>query len=287
MDLVEIFQGAPIDLPDGLHVDPCFAPPAQGKALTRKTDRAGREYCYEGNAYHRVPCHGATPQQAPHGEGPAGGDQPAPQEGAAERPAAGGGWEAHRKSVKRFERLVDLGRRRRALHGLRNEKELADAIGAWNLPDSEPADIVFLADHGGEIISDAETVKHVLRLRQNVTTLLKRGNITAEQERKYRDYLDRHTVFFVEVKTLITSKSGRIQMSASALKAKHGWAAKYGARFVTAAFDDRKGAKYSGNRLYLRDGVGGFHVSDATPAKHFGDWLGKAGELLSAGGDAR
>jgi hypothetical protein len=46
----------------------------------------------------------------------------------------------------------------RVLHGLRNEAVLAEALSAHNLPDSEPADVVLLANADGEFVTDREFI---------------------------------------------------------------------------------------------------------------------------------
>jgi hypothetical protein len=50
---------------------------------------------------------------------------------------------------------------------------LADAIHALNLPDSEPADVVFLVGPTGEIVTDGEQLKRHLRDREMAVGLLK------------------------------------------------------------------------------------------------------------------
>src|SRR5437764_516539 len=66
------------------------------------------------------------------------------------------------------------GRRLRALRGVRNESELAEAIGGFNLPDSEPADVVHLLDAAGKPVTSAEGIRHALRQRERAVKALRK-----------------------------------------------------------------------------------------------------------------
>ncbi len=175
--------------------------------------------------------------------------------------------------------------RRRVLHGLRNEAELAAALGAHNLPDSEPADVVLLADPRGEIIADPQRVKDFLRRRESAVTFLRRwardpgqGENARALYEKARSLVEDYTLHFFEVKTLIVQRgAGAIHMSAAAVRRKDRWSERYAAPFHTVAFDDRRGQKHSGHRLYYRRGVGSAKLADMQRAADFGDLLTKAG----------
>jgi hypothetical protein len=175
--------------------------------------------------------------------------------------------------------------RRRVLHGLRNEAELATALGAHNLPDSEPADVVLLADPQGEIIADPQRVKDHLRRREVAVDFLRRwerepgyGPNAWEMYEKARSLVEDYTLHFFEVKTLIVQQgAGAVHMSSAAVGRKRRWEERYAAPFHTVAFDDRRGHKHSGHRLYYRRGVGSAKLADMQRAADFGDLLTKAG----------
>jgi hypothetical protein len=67
-----------------------------------------------------------------------------------------------------------------------------------------------------------------------------------------------------------------IRMSARAVARKRKWSERYAADFHTVAFDDRRGRKASGNRLYYKAGVGTARLGDMEPADDFEDVLLKA-----------
>src|SRR5207248_2650907 len=95
------------------------------KGIVHATDRRGRSFCYdsERGSFGRVPCNPVTPPQAPAAPPSA----PAAQPTQGHLPAPRSAGHAGRKYVARLERFVNLAVRRRVLHGLRNEKQLADA----------------------------------------------------------------------------------------------------------------------------------------------------------------
>jgi hypothetical protein len=181
------------------------------------------------------------------------------------------------KQVRRLLRFTSAAVRRRVLHGLRNELQLAQALGALNLPDSEAADVVFLVGPGGEVITDHKAVLSALRVREDAVRRAK--GLTPEQRTAAGlDAVLSTPLHLFEVKTLITSARDRIQMSRFATGRKRGWARRFGGTFWTVIMDDRKGAKYSGNRLYLRKGVGNTALSQATSVGDFSDLIGEVGK---------
>jgi hypothetical protein len=62
-----------------------------------------------------------------------------------------------------------------------------------------------------------------------------------------------------------------------ARRRKERWEERYAAPFHTVAFDDRKGRKFSGHRLYYRRGVGSVRLSAMEKMADFGELLGKLG----------
>ena len=80
------------------------------------------------------------------------------------------------------------------------------------------------------------------------------------------------------MKTLRTSKRDRVYMSKHARGRKAGWEKRYAAPFYTVVVDDRRGQKFSGNRVYVARGARGFKLSDMTPVAGLGDVLGELGK---------
>jgi hypothetical protein len=187
------------------------------------------------------------------------------------------------KSAGRLNRFRACAVRRRVLHGLRNEAVLAEALDAHNLPDSEPADVVLLVNADGQLVTDREFIMNHMRRREDVVRELERMAPDDRVRPAYEQWLAAHQLHFFEVKTLITQGgAGAIHMSGAAVKRKERWAKRYAAPFHTVAFDDRRGKKHSGHKLYFRYGVGSVKLSEMEKAGDFGDILGKAGE--TAGG---
>jgi hypothetical protein len=189
------------------------------------------------------------------------------------------------KPVARLERYTSLAVCRKVLHGLRNKGELAVALDVHNLPDSESADVVLLADPQGEIIADPQRVKDHLRRREAAVDLLRRWarepgngpNAWALYE-KARALVEGYTLHFFEVKTLVTQAgAGAVHMSDNARLRKERWEELYAAPFHTVAFDDRRGHKHSGHRRYYRRGVGSVKLSAMERVADFSDLLGKLG----------
>jgi hypothetical protein len=176
--------------------------------------------------------------------------------------------------------------RRRVLHGLRNEGQMAKAITAHNLPDSEPADVVWAISPEGELLEQAEDVKAFLARREAAVKLLAdlgqhgdearfHGRHAHEAIARAREIVAAPLVFF-ECKTLITQQGpGAIHMSRKARQRKEEWSRRYGAEFWTVAFDDRRGHKHSGHRLYARRGVGSARLAAMDRAADFGELMAK------------
>jgi hypothetical protein len=158
------------------------------------------------------------------------------------RPTLGGS-----KTAFRFR---DAARRRRVLASFRAEAELADGIGAHQLPDSEPGDVVYLHDPLGKPIADPAHVKQALAVRATAVDRLKDPALDDAQKAFLRQILATPAHVF-EVKSLQTTNRNYVQMNPKALAAKRAWAQKYGANFHTVAVDMRRGAKHSGHRLYV------------------------------------
>lgn len=172
------------------------------------------------------------------------------------------------KQLKAAMGYKDVARRRRIIKAVRNEGELADAIGGYNLPDSEPADVVHILDAVGKPIRDRMVVKHVLAMREHVVKELRRRNLDPDRRRVLEHVLAQQQVHFFEVKTLLTSPKGTVHISAKAMKRKVRWADRYHASFHQVAFDDRRGSKHSGHRVHVVvNGLGGtVHLKDMTRA---------------------
>lgn len=182
------------------------------------------------------------------------------------------------KHVARLNRYRQPAVRRRVLHGLRNEGELARAVDGHNLPDSEPADVVQTVSASGELLTDHQQVRDALNHREVAVQTLRRRGASDEAKEAARRVLAQPCVFF-EVKTLIVQAAGKIHMSTKAVARKLRWEKRYGAKFVTVAVDDRKGKKHSGNRLYFRAGVGSVKLADMEPMRDFNHILDKVGQL--------
>jgi hypothetical protein len=189
---------------------------------------------------------------------PSGTPKPAPPKTARAKP----------KRVARLERFTSPAVRRRILHALRNEGQLADAVGGLNLPDSEPADVVVLVTPGGEMVTNRDTVLSHLRQREDALKRLARapGGPQAEQ---LRAWLQGHALRFLEVKSLLTTARDSVRMSAGAVARKKRWERRYGARFSTVIMDDRRGKKHSGSRLHFYGGVGNIKLADAEAVADF------------------
>lgn len=154
------------------------------------------------------------------------------------------------KATRAAFRFRDVARRRRVLAALRAEKELAAAIGAHHLPDSEPADILYLHDPLGKVITDPAHIKQTLAVRARAVERLRDPNIDEGQRAFLQRILDT-PAHALEVKTLQKSRRNRVQMTPRALATKRAWSEKHAVPFHTAVVDLRRGGKHSGHRLYI------------------------------------
>jgi hypothetical protein len=167
-----------------------------------------------------------------------------------------------------------VGRRRRVIAAYHAERDLADGVGGLQWPDSEAQDVSLLVNPAGELVTDYETVRSHLRVREDIVKRLRRGTAPAGA----REWLDGHQLYLFEVKCLLTqSGPGKIAMSAKATARKERAAARYACQFVTVAVDRRRGRKRSGNELYVRRGVGSARLADMTPVADYGELLGHLG----------
>jgi hypothetical protein len=178
-------------------------------------------------------------------------------------------------------RVVSVARRRRALHALRNEARVADAVGGHHLPDSEPADVVYAADAAGKPIADPTEVRRLLRRRAYAVAALKADTnpvtgapLAADARAAYERFLAQPVHLF-EVKTLLVSPHHKVRITRQALARKIAWAEKYAVPFHLVALDDRRGAKRSGNRLYfVRNGLAGtVRFDQMRPVRSMADLL--------------
>jgi hypothetical protein len=164
------------------------------------------------------------------------------------------------KSVTAAGMVVDVARSRRVKAAHKRELELAEAIGGFNLPDSEPADVM----HVPELAADGSRTGRPLKLtsREARKLLADRAKMvvrmnspeTPERDRELiRHLLEvRQPVTFFEVKTLLKRNESKVSISREALAKKERWEAKYHARFNLVVVDDRKGHKHSGHRVYVQ-----------------------------------
>jgi hypothetical protein len=133
---------------------------------------------------------------------------------------------------------------------VKREGELAEAVGGYNLPDSEPADVVVARDAEGKPVRTSEHLKRILASRQEaVRTLTRRTSSTEAREAAQR--VLELPCFLLEVKTLLVAEQGVVHISGKALRRKERWEQKYAASFSVVAVDDRKGTKHSGHRVYI------------------------------------
>ena len=196
---------------------------------------------------------GTKTEPEKRGGGAASGDKPAPKAEAGratgrEVPKAPA--RPHTKAVRAAGRLTDVARRRRVIKAVRNEGELADAIGGFNFPDSEPADVCHMTDAAGKPVTTADGVRQALGLREVAVKTVQNKDSTPEQ-RKAAERLLKQPAHFFEVKTLLTTAKDKVSMSAKAVRRKERWMDRYGVLFSVVLIDDRKGLKYSGNRVHV------------------------------------
>jgi hypothetical protein len=199
------------------------------------------------------------------------------------------------KHVARLAKYRDPAVRRRIVHALKNEAELANAVGGYNVPDSWPADVMIVVGADGRLLSADPGFKgaEFLKLRERALDLQRNklpfpdergrqlGGLFAQVEgeairrvrQKEADALREAlsaTVVFAEVKTKWTSASDTISMSRKATNRKLKWEQRYQGEFHTVVFDDRRGHKFTGSRLYFKRGVGTAQLSAMMKADSFG-----------------
>jgi hypothetical protein len=186
--------------------------------------------------------------------------------------------EPQSKQMRAARGYRDVARRRRIIKAVRNEAELADAIQGYNLPDSEPADVVHVLDATGKPIRDRAVVKHVLAQREHIVKELKNKATDPERRKVLEHVMARQQVHFFEVKTLLTAAKSAVHVNGPAMKRKARWAAKYGATFHLVALDDRRGQKHSGHRVYVAANklAGTNHLDQMTRAADLASVLGHA-----------
>lgn len=243
------------------------------KTITNKANHTQTVWVRPDDATRAKPV--AAADAAPVRDG-GGGQAPAPdtspherrarQAAAAEHFAATAKERAQPKPLAAARHFADVARRRRVIHAVKNEGEVAAAIGGHNLPDSEPADVVHIVDQTGTPITDRDGVRAALRQREAAAktlvtgkghTIGPSGGLVASD----RDATDEHKAFaqavlarpahFFEVKTLLTSTTGAVRMSKKALARKERWMDRFHVSFSVVALDDRRGSKNSGHRVYV------------------------------------
>jgi uncharacterized protein (TIGR02996 family) len=160
----------------------------------------------------------------------------------ARRPTLGG-----EKTAFRFRSVA---RRRRVLAALKTERELANAIGGHHLPDSEPADVVYLHDPLGNPVTDPGHLRQALAVRAAAVERLKDPAVGPEQKAFLEKVLATPAHAF-EVKTLLTTGRQYVQMNPHALAAKKAWSQKHGVPIHAVAVDRRRGGKHSGHAVYV------------------------------------
>lgn len=191
------------------------------------------------------------------------------------------------KHLRAARGLTDVARRRRVIKAVRNEAELAAAIGGYNLQDSEPADVMRVGGPGSKptAFADPGQMRAYLRDRARLVSRLKglRSGKVKPGRFDAPDAADQLEAFltrdeplhFIEVKTLLTSATGAVRMSSKARARKERWAEKYGAVFSVVGIDDRRGRKASGHRVHVAPGeLGGTtHLASMRKAGTMADVL--------------
>jgi hypothetical protein len=172
--------------------------------------------------------------------------------GTRKKPGAGEGGGAP-KAIAAAGRYRNLARRRRVIAAVKREGELAEAVDGFNLPDSEPADVVYARDAEGRAVKTADHFRRFLDNRETAVKTLTSGKASPEAKEAAEKVLSL-PCHFMEVKTLLTSETGAAHVSAKALRRKERWRDRYGADFHVVVVDDRKGHKHSGHRVHLAAG---------------------------------
>jgi hypothetical protein len=214
-------------------------------------NRAGRGHhdtetghpCRPGGGEGPEPSWYRRPEEIPPGPSP----RAAPPVGRRPPPRAG-------KASRVAGRYRNEARRRRVLAGLKREEELAGAIGGINLPDSEPADVVYAEDARGQRVTSPLGLREVMRQRARAVQVYNDPQADAKRLEVAGRILSLRFDFF-EVKTLLVAEASAVHMSAVAQKRKRRWQEKYGALFHLVAVDDRRGRKHSGHRVHVSSGT--------------------------------
>ena len=157
------------------------------------------------------------------------------------------------KSLRAAGRYRNAARRRRVIQAVRVEGQLSEAIGGYNLPDSEPADVIYAEDANGKPLTERQQVKDFLARREVAVRTLNSANASQEAKEAAERVLEL-PCHFVEVKTLLVSAKGAVHMSKAARRRKERWQNKYGASFSVVAVDRRRGRKHSGHEVHLAVG---------------------------------
>jgi hypothetical protein len=157
------------------------------------------------------------------------------------------------KALRAAGRYRDAGRRRRVIAAVKVEGQLADGVHGFNLPDSEPADVVYAEGADGKPITTRDGIKRTLLAREHAGRILSRQSSTKEA-RESAERLLSLPCEFLECKTLLTSRKHAVHMSKQAIDRKERWAQKYHAGFSVVAVDRRKGGKHSGHDVHVSVG---------------------------------
>ena len=216
------------------------------RARLKETDASGHEH---------KPAGPGGGQFTGHGGGGGGEDrdkeEEEPAEGLPKKPAVRKGTPS--KQMRAAGRFVNVARRRRVVAAVKVEGELAEALHGYNLPDSEPADVVYAEDARGKRVTGREALRTVLAHRELAVKTLESPAATDEQRTAAEAQLALPCHFF-EVKTLLVSSEGAVRMSKQARRRKERWRDRYGADFHVVAVDRRKGQKHSGHEVHLAAG---------------------------------
>lgn len=250
-----------IDLPGDGHADVLTEPDGAARedrsGLVKKTITVHR-----GNSTYQTTVM-VKPEDAEHvSHARAGADTPTPGPAAKPAPRPVPRRAAKGKEGKAAARYTSHARRRRVIHAVRNEGELATAIGGYNLPDSEPADVAYIdldeigPDYrptGNKIrFADNRDFRSFLRHREMLVRRMRDRRTPPEEAARIQHVLETlQPLHFFEVKTLLTAQAGAVHMSKEARKKKEGWVRRYHAHFHLVALDDRRGGKYSGHRFHF------------------------------------
>jgi len=179
------------------------------------------------------------------------------------------------KQLRAAGRYRNPARRRRVIAAVKVEAEVARGVEGFNLPDSEPADVVVARDADGKPITTQDGIARVLAQRALAVRVLARRNADP-RDREQAERLLALPCHFVEVKTLLVSRNGAVHMSKPARKRKERWQDKYGATFHVVAVDRRRGGKHSGHEVHVAAGelAGTFRLQHMDKVGSFGDVLG-------------